>query len=237
MYEIKRTNMNRLLLLLTLYVFIVGCSKKSNDTPNPSSNLNAPQIDNDNKTTTLYDTLNVNFKGKNYYKIGSVGLLGSTTNNYMVVGASFGTMNTSTKPQFTFGLVLPKDSSKLIKLKIDTLNLRIAKGYNGAILTTYYHNSNYFFAGDTSRYLSGQIISNRMEGDRKQNKDNYSKITYLKYDGKYVLTNPYGVNQTYTKSIWLMKGDFNFVLYNENNFSDSTIVNGKFSIHITANPY
>jgi hypothetical protein len=222
-------------LTITVMTICFSCSKKSNnDTPQPTNSNTNTQ--NNSTNTILYDTLNVTFKGQNYYKVGSVGLLGGGTDKYIVASPNFGT--TSTKPQFNFGLALPRDSSKLTIVKIDTLKPIIAKGVNGlGLLLTYIRPYTYFFAGDVNRYFSGRIVSNRLEGERQQDKNNYSKVTYLKHKGVYVLTNPLATNQTYTQSIWLVKGNFSFVLYNENNFTDSTIVNGTFSIHTTAKPY
>ena len=175
------------------------------------------------------------FKGKSYKKIGPwYGLL------YGWINSSFGS-DSKTKPEFDIsGIILPSDSSKLVKVNIDTLKFR----YIG----TKYDWAPNFFAGDTAKYYSGRpvfkgqtvnyttYLSNILIS-RVSDANNFVKLTTLKYLGVYKIQDPFASGQSYFTSVWKVKGKFKFVLYNINHFNDSTMVEGNFSTYTSAAPY
>ena len=218
------------LLLVVPFILLFSCSKKSSDDPAPVANNN--NTNQSNNTSTLTDSLTVTFKGKSYTRTSEPALVHASVGNYGVTGSTF----KATNPEFTIGLALPEDSSKLVKLKLDTLNLRIGEGSTGTYLAYYEHYSGYFYGGDTARYFSGQIVKNDIRGERKADANNYVKLKSLVYKGVYTVKNPFN-NSTYDASVWVAKGDFSFVIYNENHLNDSTKVSGKFSMHLRANPF
>ena len=223
-------------ILLTAFALsMLACSKKSSDSPAPASGGTNNNNTNPTQNAIVYDTLSVTFKGKNYYQIEEQSSFFTySSKSFRTSSSDFGT--SQLKPNFCLGLILPEDSSRLNKLKIGDLTIMIANGCDGyCISNNIENNSSYFFAGDSARYVSGKKNDDGNQYSRIPDSNNFNQPSYFKYKGKYKFPNPVGT--TYTRSLWLAKGNFKFTLYNETNSNDSVSVQGTYSMHVSGAPY
>lgn len=227
--------MNRLLLLLTLYVFIVGCSKKSNDTPNPSSGSNVPQTDN-NVTMPLDKEGFFYIVGDKVYQECFISTGFNACDRYGAIydiKSNVGCNNANKPYSVDVSLFLPFDSvsfKKLYKKKLtafdghipeDRCNKELFGG--GCGCSAYDENANKSYSTDTlnikvsatsktNRYQSNILIKPTTIRDTSKYFFRVNKITLYDYGYHYV---QYKCNV-----------DYKVKMRNQDNFKDTFDLSG-----------